>query len=157
MFPLLLLVVALQEPAKLNIVEYGIYAPDVELTSHQAAKTNRGFVRVVDRDNPPELVEETTEIPAKVGTRFGVYHAFEGCGGPASYPITVRIHHPPMTNPKTGKTTTVEQWETHSYPVIATFTGYLFEDEWEAVPGEWRIELLVDGEVAASQKFQVVH
>lgn len=160
MLPLFLLLTVLTEPPeppdKVVIVEHGIYASADEVGGREVPETNMGYVRTVDGEVRPELLEETTRIPAKVGTRFGIHFLFD-CAGPAKYPVTVRVHHPPMTNPRTGKTTTVEEWEMTGYPIIARFTGYLFEEEWEAVPGRWRIDLVVDGRVMASQKFRVVH
>ena len=158
MLPLFLLLTMLtQPPGKVVIVEHGIYAPEREVGVRDVEKTSIGFVRTIDGQARPELLEETTRIPAKVGTRFGIHFLFDDCAGPEKYPVTVRVHHPPMTNPKTGRTTRVEEWEMTGYPIIARFTGYLFEEEWEAVPGRWRIDLVVDGKVVARQKFRVVH
>ncbi len=65
----------------------------------------------------------------------------------------VRVDHPMLTRPD-GRHSTVD---TYQVPLGAGvgWTGFDFNQPWEMAPGTWTFSLLYDGQVVASQTFDV--
>lgn len=106
----------------------------------------------------PEPVSETTRIPAAIGTRFGVGFVLKG--SPAGHVVAYRLgfRYPPqsLTNPET-RTTTFE-WKSPAYSCAMEkpcFAGYPLSHPWELVPGEWTIEIWVEGRKLFEKSFEL--
>ena len=116
----------------LEVVDYGIYGPDQE---------------------KPELLDQTSEVPAVLGTVFGIRVRLVG---DSSQMIAYRWSFPKMQNPADGRVWTemtgnqaLEGGGVHPFLVR-------INNDWEAVPGDWTIQLL-NGERAVLEKTFRIH
>jgi hypothetical protein len=140
---------------RVEIVEKGLYRAETARTT-QAAGTATG---VQDELANVKLVSDTTTIPARIGTRFGVRYRVVGSPARGSVKMTVIIRFPGegLRNPKTGERTArdVTSWTRHIGGV--TYNGYGFDEAWELVPGTWVYEFWHEGRKLAEQSFTVVN
>jgi len=115
----------------LEVVDYGTYAPDRQ---------------------SPTLLSQTDRIPAVVGTVFGIRVR---SGADSSALFSYRWLFPEMQNPDTGRvwtemTGTQELFGDSSYPFLVKINHF-----WEAVPGDWTIQLLDGERVVIERTFHV--
>jgi len=103
------------------------------------------------------VLEETHEVPAALGTHFGV--EFRVTSSPprrALVPLTVQWITPPMTNPDTGETFSQSErsrpYETNRKHRI----GYGFDRDWELVQGTWTLRFLHQGKIVAETEFHIL-
>jgi len=101
------------------------------------------------------LVQVTTNVPARIGTRFGFRCTIHGTPSNAPIVLTMVGEHPPYKDPKTGKTQTRDEYELQSW-IGQTYTSYLLEDESELIPGKWKFEVWHKGKKLCEQSFMVV-
>lgn len=135
-----------------GIVEYGIYR--IALTGEHIplSSTSAG---AVEPAASVRLITTTNRIPAVVGTTFGCL--FVVTGEPTGAPVTLDIvvEHPPFEKVQGRKTGTSDKvpWPY----VIGQKVGYTytFDNDWEAVPGDWWIQICYRGRKLAEQKFVV--
>jgi hypothetical protein len=101
------------------------------------------------------LVQATTNVPARIGTRFGFRYTIRGT--PSNAPIVLKMvgKHPPYKNPKTGKTQTSDEYELPSW-IGQTYTSYLFEEESELIPGTFKFAVWHKDKKLCEQSFTVV-
>jgi len=101
------------------------------------------------------LAQATTNVPARVGTRFGFRYTIHGT--PSNAPIVLKMigEHPPYKNPKTGKTETRDEYELQSW-AGQTYTSYLLEEEWELISGTFKFEVWHRGKKLCEQSFMIV-
>ena len=115
-------------------------------------RTATGELRSVDLHR---LVEQTDQIVGILDNSFGVVIRLRDFPpGPAT--LTIRTIHPPLTNPKTGKTMTVSEYD---WPVMIrdnVYFGYTFDHAWEIAEGTWTKQILYNGRVIAEKTFKVV-
>lgn len=115
-------------------------------------RTATGELRSVDLHR---LIEQTDQIVGILGNSFGIVIRLENLPpGPAM--LTIRTIHPPLTNPQTGKTMTVSEYD---WPVMMrdnVYFGYTFDHGWEIAEGAWTKQILYNGRVIAEKKFKVV-
>ena len=65
--------------------------------------------------------------------------------------------HPPARHPATGRVTEREEWDAEANAGLPRFTGWLFDEAWEVVPGPWTIQILERGRdrVLAEKTFAI--
>jgi hypothetical protein len=103
------------------------------------------------------FVEDTSIIPAALGTGFGV--AFRvTVPGPDTVPATVTWRFPPagLNNPRTGQTVYVYTRDIECVRYTVCPTGWTFEEAWELVPGVWEVQIVVGNRPPLKQSFTVV-
>jgi len=134
-----------------KVTEVGIYTARVIKTfdvSSVVGGTNQGLDSFT-------LVQATTNVPARVGTRFGFRFTIHGTPSNAPIVLTMVGKHPPLKNPKTGKTQTRDAYELQSW-IGQTYTSYSFDEEWELIPGKWKFEVWHKAKKLCEQSFTVV-
>ena len=130
-----------------KILEAGIYSAQVV-----AAKTNASGVQLQTLDELT-LLQSTTNIPARLGVRFGFRYRI--VGSPPDVPITLTLvgTHPPMTN-STGKVQT-----TFGYPLKSwigqAYVSNALDKPSDLVTGVWKFELWYEGKFLCEQSFFV--
>src|SRR3954466_4312864 len=74
------------------------------------------------------LVQATTNVPARIGTRFGFRYTIHGT--PSNAPIVLKMvaEHPHYKDPKTGKIQTRDEYELQSW-IGQTYTSYSLDEE----------------------------
>lgn len=100
------------------------------------------------------LIRATTNIPARIGTRFGFRYAIQGSPTNAPIVLTMVGEHPPMKDPRTGKTQTRDVYRLQSW-IGHTYTSYSLDEPWELVHGNWRFEVWHDRRKLCEQSFLV--
>jgi hypothetical protein len=132
-----------------KVTEAGIYQAQV-LTG----ETNATGVKLQGIDEF-KLLKSTTNVPARIGTRFGM--RYEILGAPTNAPITVTMvgKHPPIKNLKTGKIETKDAYRLRSW-VGKTYTSYSLDQQSDLVPGPWTFEVWHEGKKLCEQSFMVV-
>lgn len=134
-----------------DVTEVGIYSADVMKTfpvPGVTSGTNEGLDSFT-------LVQATTNIPARIGTRFGFRYTIRGTPSNAPIVLTMVGEHPPYKNPTTGKTQTRDEYELQSW-IGQTYTSYSFDEEWELIPGTFQFEVWHEGKKLCEQAFAVV-
>jgi hypothetical protein len=115
----------------LEIVDYGIYGPD---------------------RNKPELLRQTDEVPAVLGTVFGIRVHLAGSSS-ETYSYTWLL--PEMRNPADGRVWTemngTQQLEGDG---VQPFLVRINND-WEAVSGDWTIQLFDVERLVLEKTFRV--
>lgn len=143
--------VASGEPSA-TFLSYGRYDTRRTGLVEKGERTASGELRSVDAH---KLIQQTDEIVGILGNSFGVDLRLENFPpGPAM--LTIRTLHPPLTNPKTGQTMSVSEYD---WPVSVrdnVYFGYTFDHGWEIAEGTWTKQILYNGRVIAEKKFKVV-
>jgi hypothetical protein len=139
-----------------DILWAGIYRAQIVGTFEQPAtasgKTNQ-LANIVK-------LETTTTVRARLGTSFGFQYSLSGEpeGWPATINIVVILPKSGLLNPATQKRYYREEWRAAPNTVGATsVVGYLFEQDWEMVPGLWKFEIWHSGRKLGEQSFCVVN
>jgi hypothetical protein len=101
------------------------------------------------------LLRPGAEILGQLGNSFGVELRFENLPGPWAT-VTVRTTHPPITNPATGKTTTVSEFDWLVPRGESVYFGHTFRETWQIAEGDWTSQVVFRGKVLAEQSFKVV-
>lgn len=104
-------------------------------------------------------LETTTTVRARLGTSFGFEYRLSGDepGMPVAVNVVVILPKAGLLNPATQKRYYREQWRPSQNVVGATtMVGYLFERDWEVVPGVWKFEIWHGQQKLAEQVFCVV-
>jgi hypothetical protein len=114
-----------------RIVDFGIYSADTE---------------------NPELLSETDQIPATVGTVFGLMMVLDG---ETTASLSFRWTFPAMQNPANAQiwTEMTGTWMLsgdRAQPFLARINN-----DWEAVPGDWTLQVLRGEQVVAEKVFHV--
>ncbi|MDB6110589.1 MAG: hypothetical protein JWR69_2339, partial [Pedosphaera sp.] len=100
------------------------------------------------------LAQATTNIPARVGTRFGFRYAIHGTPTNAPIVLTMVGEHPPFKDPQTGKIQTKDVYQLESW-IGQTYTSVSLDEERDLLPGKWKFEVWHIGKKLCEQSFTV--
>jgi hypothetical protein len=135
-----------------EIVEFGIYKIERSGEHIQIPSTASGGVKTATWAH---LVTATNRVPAEVGTTFGCHFVVKGEPTNAAVTLEIVVEHPPFEKTAGQKTGTVDKvpWQY----VIGQKVGYTytFDEPWEAVPGDWSIQVWYRQKKLTEQKFLV--
>ena len=125
-----------------EVVDYGIY--QLSLKTVPSKGTVSGAVGITNRET---LLERTDRIPANRGVSFGLHYRVTGAeGGRVSIIHKIVFPGPGLTNPDSGTTRTEQSRRLEGPEGGAGYIGYTFDQDWERLPGEWRLEIWsIDG------------
>src|SRR6266540_2947413 len=101
------------------------------------------------------LVQVTTNVPARIGTRFGFRYTIRGTPSNAPILLTMVGEHPPYKNPKTRMTQTRDEYKLQSW-IGQTYTTYSLDEAWELIPGKFKFEVWHEGKKLCEQSFMIV-
>ena len=132
-----------------KVTEAGIYQAQILM-----GETNAAGVKLQGLDEF-KLLKSTTNVPARIGVRFGF--RYEILGTPTNAPITLRMvgKHPPIRNATTGKIETEQTYFLRSW-IGKTYTSGSLDEESDLVPGQWTFEVWHEGKKLCEQSFIVV-
>ncbi|SRR5581483_6473042 len=135
----------------------GVYA--AETTS--GSITRFGIYEMVGPPTGPwkvGSVSTTTEIPARLGLRFGIDFEISGITEPSAF-VLATLTHPPFVKPD-GSSETKAEVRMGSFSVnnghINSVYGFTFDHPYEIVPGSWQIQISYQDHVLAEKTFHVV-
>jgi hypothetical protein len=132
-----------------KVTEAGIYQAQVV-----TGETNAAGLKLQGLDEF-KLLTATTNVPARVGVRFGF--RYEILGTPANAPVvlTMVARHPPIKNSTTGKFETTDAYQVKSW-IGKTYTSGSLTEQLDCVPGVWSFEVWHGGKMLCAQSFLVV-
>jgi len=136
-----------------EIIDFGVLSAQLDRTiedqtlvqgAHHTMKSSR-------------ILKSTTDISAKKGLKFGIRYIIKGfpIGSPVKISFVVLYPEPGLTNPGTGKTELQGMVTMVKKIGKITATGYLFNQDWEMVPGQWTFQIWHDGRKLAEKSFSV--
>ena len=135
-----------------TILSYGRFETQRTGEIEKGERTASGELQSVSAHR---LVQQTDEIVGQLGNSFGIDLRLENFPpGPAA--LTIRTHHPPITNPKTGRTMTVSEYDWSASQRDNVYFGYAFDHGWEIAEGVWTKQIVYKGRVIAEKKFKIV-
>jgi Domain of unknown function (DUF3859) len=139
---------------RIDIVESGIYRAATVSIEH-APGTATGKRNIL---SDTKLVTSTERIEAKVGVHFGMRYRIVGRPGNATIKLMSITQYPApgLKNPKTESVQTRGENSLLATIGQINYRGYVFEHDWEIVPGAWIFELWDGTRKLASQTFDVV-
>ena len=137
---------------KVTVREFGRYETVRSGITHKAVRTASGQVHPVTQRR---LVQRTAKIFGQPGRSFGIEIDLDGFPGGAVQ-LTIRTLHPPLTNPKTGRTTKISEYDWPVSSRRSVYFGFTFDDGWEIAEGPWSIQILYKGRMLAEKKFQIL-
>ncbi|MCW5770986.1 MAG: DUF3859 domain-containing protein [Rhodospirillaceae bacterium] len=142
---------AAQAGDRVAIVDYGIYDHVVTeiVKDPKEVAGERSLVANI------KVREQTTTIDAQRGRMFGFQFRVND---PAliGKTLTIRKLVPRLTNPKTGRSTTVMEDSVVAQAGVDHLNAYGFDYDWERAEGEWTFQVLHEGKVLAEKKFKVI-
>lgn len=102
-----------------------------------------------------QLLECTTNIPARIGTSFGLRVKLPERFAARVVPCYARCLHPRLSDPKSGRSSEVEQWGTSGLAGQDGFVGYTLDHDWELIPGSWTIQFYFESQLALEKTFNL--
>jgi len=141
-----------QAQPSISISNFGQYQTRNSGKSVRKPRTASGEVSPVSRQ---KLVKRTTRIFGQLGRSFGVEINLKGFNeGPVR--LTIRTIHPPLTNPKTGRTTRISEYDWDVVGRRNVYFGYTFDYTWELSEGVWIHQFFYKGRLLAQKRFRLV-
>lgn len=134
-----------------ELQEYGVFKEEVTGKTDNPT-TVSGYI---NRTSSQKLVTSTDQIEGKLQVSFGITYVVEGRPKDGEIELSIKLSHPPMTNPATGETSTVEENPAESTIGGPNYDGFTFEQPWEIVPGKWTFEVYHEGRLLLEKSFTV--
>ena len=148
-------VAAAAEPTG-KVTDYGILKIATPKTTVQKLDSPAGERHEV---KGVEVAKQTAEIPASLGTSFGILFTITGLPADRPVPLKKVVTYPEITKPDGKKQTS------HTVPLeilsddhgaISSFEGYKFTEPYELVTGKWTFEIWHGQQLLLRQVFSVV-
>ncbi len=141
----------LAEP-RVRIADYGLYEVKRSGREVAAKRTLTGSVKIV---STMRLTRKTDKVLAQLGTNFGLRIDLLGFpSGPVT--LTIRARHPRVTNPETGVTRAVSEYDWQVVGRRNLYFGYGIRKRWHINEGVWTVQVLYRGKVLAQKRFELI-
>lgn len=134
-----------------ELVECGVYRTRGLKFAMPPNTKARHFAEVPDI----KVYKKTDVISAALGTTFGITYTITGTPPKAEVNGVVEVVHPPTTNSKTGKTSTVEKGKFQASIGVSTYSDINLDQPGSVVPGQWTFRLIYESKVLLEKSFQV--
>ena len=137
---------------RIAIFDAGIYCADtVQKVTDPTAPG--GYRNVVVNQ---KLMRRTDQIPALIGTRFGMRYTIVGSpdGAPVDLRLVTRLPSPGLHEPS-GRVILVNEYNYGSSVGTNGYREYHIEYDWEALTGVWVFELWANERKFAEQPFNL--
>lgn len=136
-----------------ELVGYGIF----EASPTQRRAPFRATAPAADGVENVYFVDFTTEIPAELGTGFGVQYVINSTpkGGEIDVVNVIRFPGEGL-QPPNGRTYTESREHRRIKVGYRDFYGYGFDRPWEMIPGEWVFEVWHHNARLLRKKFTVL-
>lgn len=136
-----------------EVIGYGIF--EARSTSRSAGF--RSTAPAADAVKGVRFVEFTNDIPAKLGTGFGLQYVINSSPKGARLNVTNVIRFPgDGLEAPGGRRYEVSEEERTITLGERDFYGYAFDEEWEIIPGEWVFEVWYKNARLIRKTFTVV-
>ena len=139
---------------RIEIVEAGLYRAETA-TIEQAPGTATRQRNILSET---KLLVSTTRVEAKIGVHFGIRYRVVGRPSLATTKLISVTQYPApgLKNPKSDSNQMRGELSLFATIGQINYRGYVFEHDWELVPGTWTLELWDGNRKLASQAFDVV-
>jgi hypothetical protein len=139
---------------RIDIVEAGLYRAQTASIAEapDTASRQRNIL------SETVLLAPTTRVEAKIGVHFGIRYRVVGRPNNATVKLVSATQYPApgLKNPKSDSNQTRGEHSLFATIGQINYRGYVFEHDWELVPGAWTFELWDGKRKLASQTFEVV-
>jgi Domain of unknown function (DUF3859) len=135
----------------IRLVEYGTFKKLNSSSDVQAPGAIAGARHSVSK---VELLEDTTNVIARVGTSFGLLVSMPGKPSDVVQ-CSAKCLHPKLTDPSTGRSSETEQWDTSGPGGQEGYIGYTLDNDWELVPGQWTFQVFAASKLAFEKTFTI--
>lgn len=125
-------------------IEYGVFATQF--------KDPQPGERVLTRAN--QQIEQTDEVPARLGTKFGVRYRLSG-KTETGEPLTLMYFTPGLIGPDGRRQDKIEVVQKLAAGAEQDVMAYEFTERYEVVPGEWQFMVFQGDRKLVEQRFQV--
>ena len=139
---------------RIDIVEAGLYrAQTVSIAEAPDTATRQRNIL-----SETTLLAPTTRVEAKIGVHFGIRYRVVGRPNNSMIKLVSATQYPApgLKNPKSKDNQTRGEHSLFATIGQINYRGYVFERDWEIVPGAWTFELWDGKRKLASQTFEVV-
>lgn len=134
-----------------KVLEFGVYTSTVEKRENSPTIADG----IKDRAKDFKLVRKSTLVDASLGIGIGMKYVLRGTPKGAAVNIDVVVRHPRMVNPDTGEAMTESSASFERVIGTPEYAVWSFDTPEGLVPGEYVIELALEGKVLASKVFRV--
>jgi hypothetical protein len=134
-----------------SIIDYGLFSRDtgqINLNDKKGDKAKTQYFKV-------EQISETSEIPLELGNHFGFSYKIINDDPAAINNLIFRADHPQMINPETSEITTSYVFSANKPANNLSFFGFLFEEKFELVAGDWLFQIISENGVICQKGFTV--
>ena len=101
------------------------------------------------------LLRAATNIPARLGVRFGFRYALQGSPVGARVPIEIVMRYPHPGIPRNGRLVSEHRYSVEMPIGAPQYTDFQFDEPEELVPGIWVMELWSADRKLGEQQFCV--
>ncbi len=101
-----------------------------------------------------QTIKSTTQIPAKLGTRFGVRFSLAG-KKPGEVPLTLMYLTPGVISPDGTRHDKIELRQAIAVNAPQDVMAFEFSERYEVVPGQWRFLVFQGDRLLLEQSFEV--
>jgi hypothetical protein len=135
----------------IKLVEYGTFK---KLASGDDAPAPGAITGARHATSKVALLERTTNVVARLGTSFGFLVRMPGDASDVVQ-CSSKCFHPKFTDPSTGRSSDLEQWDTPGLGGQEGYIGYTLDNSWELVPGPWTIQVFIDSKLVLEKTFNL--
>lgn len=140
------------EQIQLKIIDYGIYENKF---NQDVVKSNNVVAGVVKPSYSMEIIKKTYTIDAEIGIAFGFRFIQNKNSNFSKTQVKFCGEHPPMKNPETCKVATKECFNYQLKPKKLQWHTYVIENNWELIPGNWKLFIEHDDKILAEKNFVI--
>jgi len=138
---------------RIELLEYGTFRKLVSTNDVSDPGSLTGVRHAVAK---VALIQSTTNVPARIGTSFGFRVKFDGKPSDVLVPCMAKCLHPKLTDPTSGRSSEVDQWNISGLTGKDGYIGYTLDNDWELVPGPWTLQVFLDSKLVVEKTFNVV-
>lgn len=136
----------------IQLLEFGTFK---KLVSHGDVAAPGAIAGARHAVSKVTLVECTTNVAARVETSFGFRVRMPGNADGSIVQCSAKCIHPRLTDPSSGRSSEVEQWDTSGLAGEEGYIGYTLDNDWELVPGLWTIQVFMNSKLVIEKTFNL--
>lgn len=142
------------ENPTVKILDFGVYEGEID-SQHEEQGVAAGYNNM---SYDKRLIQSTTSIIGKEDLNFGFRYLLQCAGyNPEEVPVTIRVLHPKMRNPINGNERTLSEWTDNAFTSYLNYhSGFIFNEPWEIVAGNWTIQVFHKEQKLAEKSFSVI-
>jgi len=136
-----------------TITQFGVYKRTGIVKREYAKNTAAGLIS----SSIIEFQEQTTSLSAELEKGFGFDYILTTDSDIASAKIDFVGYHPPITNPR-GQTYEIDRFSRVIHFDEGQYNNSIihgFSQEWEMVPGTWKLEMWYEEDLLLTKTFEV--